>query len=128
MHVYLGLLSPAYEIGREILKWRCPSVRLSIRPSVLPSVRHLRFLSNYLVEFHETLNKYEPLYWNDARPIFFWIGQLSLELLPLILWKKHVHSHFLVTSWYNFMKLKINMNHYTGMMPVPKIIGLANFP
>ena len=32
------LLSPAYEIGRGILKWRCPSVR--------PSVRHLRFLSN----------------------------------------------------------------------------------
>ena len=32
------LLSPAYEIGRGILKWRCPSV--------LPSVRHLHFLSN----------------------------------------------------------------------------------
>jgi len=37
------LLSPAYEIGRGILKWRCPSVRPSVRPSfrpsVLPSVR-----------------------------------------------------------------------------------------
>jgi len=32
-------LSPAYEIGRGILKWRCPSVRPSVRPSVLPSVR-----------------------------------------------------------------------------------------
>ena len=45
-----GLLSPAYEIGRGILKWRCPSVlpsfRPSVLPSVLPSVRHLRFLSN----------------------------------------------------------------------------------
>jgi len=44
------LLSPAYEIGRGILKWRCPSVRPSVRPSfrpsVRPSVRHLRFLSN----------------------------------------------------------------------------------
>jgi len=44
------ILSPAYEIGRGILKWRCPSVRPSVcpsvLPSVLPSVRHLRFLSN----------------------------------------------------------------------------------
>ena len=30
-------LSPAYEIGRGILKWRCPSVRPSVCPSVLPS-------------------------------------------------------------------------------------------
>ena len=33
-----GFLSPAYEIGRGILKWRCPSVRPSFRPSVRPSV------------------------------------------------------------------------------------------
>ena len=32
------LLSPAYEIGRGILKWRCPSVRPSVLPSVRPSV------------------------------------------------------------------------------------------
>jgi len=31
-------LSPAYEIGRGILKWRCPSVLPSVRPSVRPSV------------------------------------------------------------------------------------------
>ena len=30
-------LSPAYEIGRGILKWRCPSVRPSVLPSVRPS-------------------------------------------------------------------------------------------
>ena len=49
MHI-VWLLSPAYEIGRGILKWRCPSVRPSVRPSLRPSfrpsVRHLRFLSN----------------------------------------------------------------------------------
>ena len=66
------LLSPAYEIGRGILKWRCPSVRPSFRPSVLPSV------------------------------------------LP------SVTCVFSVTSQQNFMKHKINMNHYTGMMPVQK--------
>ena len=30
---HFQLLSPAYEIGRGILKWRCPSVRPSFRPS-----------------------------------------------------------------------------------------------
>ena len=34
-------LSPANEVWRGILKWRCPSVRLSVRPSVHP-IRYLR--------------------------------------------------------------------------------------
>jgi len=34
-------------------------------------------------------NKHEPLYRDDARPIYFWIGQLSLELFPLIFLKKN---------------------------------------
>jgi len=32
--------------------------------------------------------KYEPLYWNDARPKNILIGQFYLELLPLIFEKR----------------------------------------
>ena len=51
---------------------------------LLKNPRPQPFLIKYIVEFHETWNKYEPTYWDDARPIFFWIGQFSLELFPLI--------------------------------------------
>ena len=59
--LYFTLVSPADEIGRRILFWRCPSVRTDFVSAL--------FLENYWLDFKETLC--ETLIKGDAchRPV-----------------------------------------------------------